>query len=1009
MPIGTVLIQETKAPEGYFINDTVYLVKVLESGADEEIINTYNAPVTPEQVYTGSISINKTTVTGLDKHTVPEDGAKFEVYLKSAGSYAAAAETDRALLVTDDTGYAAAADLPYGTYTVHQVSGWEGNKLYPDFDVTISADGQSYHFALNNERFYAFVMLKKVDATTGQQIPVSGVGFQLKDPTGQTVSDLDGVSTWYTDANGILRLPVELEYGKRYSLLELSAPHGYVIDRNPLYFDLVPENSTVENDQNVILVEKANTPQMGTITVKKTGEYYASVTETDGKYQPVYRVGGLAGAEFQVTAAEDTYTPDGTLRYRKDAVVATLVTADDGTAVTDPLYLGKYTVTETKAPHGMILNSASQGVELTYAGQNVEITETATGFYNERQKIEIDLKKVMEKDEIFGVGNGNEITSVTFGLYAAEDITAADGRRIPADGLIETVTCDNTGYAAFRTDLPVDAKTYVKEISTDSHYILSDAKYPVDCDYAGQNTATVQITVNGGKEISNELIYGTIKGNKVNRETGEEIAGALFGLFHADETDFTAANALLTAESNEDGVFLFQNVVYGSYVVRELRPAAGYLEHETAYDASINTDGAIDEITVVNDLIPEIGTTATIDGEKEVCATEVFTLTDTVEYKHLVPGKEYTVKGILMDKATGEPYLANGEQVTSEVTFTPEAPTGSIDVLYTFDAKLIKADTEIVVFESLYSDSKELTVHADLEDADQTVTIVVPEIKTEASAGGKKKITIGGDITIEDTVSYHNLTPGKAYVVRGTLMDKATGEPITVDDAPVVGETTFTPESRDGDVKVTYTFPSSVIVESTDIVVFERLYREDVAIAVHTDLEDEGQTVTVLVPRIKTMATVNGKKAVTTSGKVTIEDVVSYTNLIPGTEYTVKGVLMDQRTGKPFEARNVVVTAETTFVPEESEGTVEVVFAFDVRRSSKLVVFEELYGGEYLLASHTDLADEDQTVQIRVPRHVESSGTGDKGVTMAVITAQAAVFGCLLLRKKRSKFNFVSR
>ena len=289
-------------------------------------------------------------------------------------------------------------------------------------------------------------------------------------------------------------------------------------------------------------------------------------------------------------------------------------------------------------------------------------------------------------------------------------------------------------------------------------------------EYAGQEVATVHIAVNDGNEIPNELIYGTIKGYKVNRETGDKISGAVFGLFRADETSFVEQNALLTAESDKDGIFTFEKVPYGSYIVYELRSAAGYLENETVYPVTVDEDGSVVEIIAVNDLIPEIGTTASIDGEKEVCATEVFTLTDTVEYKHLVPGKEYTVKGILMDRATGEPFLQNGEQITSEVTFVPEAPSGSVEVLFTFDAKLIKADTNIVVFESLYSDSKELTVHADIKDEAQTVTVIVPEIKTEASTDGKKETTIGGEITVEDIVSYHNLTPGKEYVVKGTLI-----------------------------------------------------------------------------------------------------------------------------------------------------------------------------------------------------------------------------------------------
>ena len=229
-----------------------------------------------------------------------------------------------------------------------------------------------------------------------------------------------------------------------------------------MYFDITEDNSTEENAVTVVIVEKENAPQMGVINVEKTGEYLASVVDTKDSKRLVYAVGGLAGSEYTVTAAEDIYTPDGTLRYSKEEVVATLVTKDDGKAVTEPLFLGRYHVVETKAPYGMILNPTVQTVELTYAGQEVEITETSTGFYNERQKVEIDLNKVMEQNEVFGVGSNGEITSVNFGLFAAEEIVAADGSSIPAGWVLEVVECDENGYAAFSTDLPVGAKTYVQ-------------------------------------------------------------------------------------------------------------------------------------------------------------------------------------------------------------------------------------------------------------------------------------------------------------------------------------------------------------------------------------------------------------------------------------------------------------------------------------------------------------------------------------------------------------------
>lgn len=654
-------IKELDSSEGYLVTPGNEQIGVDPKNYTAE----YNSEAMKqfEQVKKGNIAIIKHTDDGQTQIETPEEGAEFAVYLKSAGSYENAKDSERDYLICDENGFAQTKDLPYGRYTVQQIKGWEGRELLKPFDVFVSENGETYRYLINNAEFFSYVKVVKVDSTTGKTIPASGIGFHIYDPSGNqiqmtfTYPTVTTIDTFYTDGDGMLITPEKLEYGKGYSLVEVSAPYGYVLNSDPVYFDITEDNSTEENAVTVVVVTKENAPQMGVITVEKTGEYLASVIDTKDSKRLVYEVGGLAGAEYTVTAAEDIYTLDGTLRYSKDEVVAVLVTKEDGKAVTEPLFLGRFHVVETKAPYGMILNPTVQTVELTYAGQEVEITETSTSFYNERQKVEIDLNKVMEQNEVFGVGNNDEITSVNFGLFAAEEIVAADGSSIPAGWVLEVVECNENGYASFSTDLPVSAKTYVKEISTDSHYILSDKEYPVVFEYAGQEVATVHITVNDGKDIPNELIYGTINGYKVNRETGEKISGALFGLFRADETSFTEDNALLTSESGEDGIFIFENVVYGSYTVRELRPAAGYLENETVYPVTVDEDGDVVEITVVNDLIPEIGTTAAIDDEKEVCATEVFTLTDTVEYKHLVPGKEYTIKGILMDKATGEPFL----------------------------------------------------------------------------------------------------------------------------------------------------------------------------------------------------------------------------------------------------------------------------------------------------------------------------------------------------------------
>ena len=318
-----------------------------------------------------------------------------------------------------------------------------------------------------------------------------------------------------------------------------------------------------------------------------------------------------------------------------------------------------------------------------------------------------------------------------------------------------------------------------------------------------------------------------------------------------DTTELTEKNAVLTAVTDESGIFTFTNVPYGEYIIKELKPADGYLDNEDIFKVTISTHEQMIELTPINDRTPELKTTATVDGNKEVNATEVFTLTDTVEYKHLVPGKEYVLKGVLMNKATGKALELDGKEITSEVKFTPEQPSGTVDVLFTFDSKFIKTETQIIAFEYLYKDGKELTTHTDIEDEGQTVTVKIPSIKTTAKVNGKKKATAKGKLSITDTVSYENLTPGKEYDVKGILMDKKTGKPFKVKGKEITSTVKFVPDKANGKVEVTFTFDGSAIKKDTDLVVFETLYRDGVELTAHTDIDDKGQTVTIKVPELE--------------------------------------------------------------------------------------------------------------------------------------------------------------
>ena len=614
-------VREIDPSTGYLLNDTVYEVGASPTLYEVEL-NTTENQVTETVIY-GNIQLVKHTddldpdVSG-DENTDepnegvierPEAGAVFEVYLKAAGSYDAAKESERDLLTTDGDGFTSSKMLPYGHYTVHQISGEEGKAFIPDFTVFISSNGQTYSYILNNRTITARLRVEKCDAETGNIIPMTGTGFQIKDlSTGEFVTqdiyypNPETLDTFYVSDEGWLMLPEPLHTGD-YELYEVAAPYGYVLSSEPVPF-------TIDGSEAVVTVTQYNMPQKGQLTITKTGEVFASVQENDGLYQPVYEVMGLPGAVYDVIADEDIYTGDGTLRAAKDTVVETLTTGEDGTAQSGLLYLGRYRLEERQAPEGMVLNTQPEYAELTYAGETVEVTQAAIGLYDERQKVDVTLFKTLETDGLFGLGMNEEYKDISFGLYASADLTALDGSVIPAGGLLEVVSVDPNeagGYgASFASDLPFGSY-YVKERTTNSAYILPDTEYPVVFEYAGQEAALVQILVNEGEVISNDLLRGRVDGVKVgeNPEGGEDVklSGALMGLFRPDTEELTGENALLTVTTAEDGSFSFENIPYGHWIVKEISSPALYTVSPQQHHIYIGVDGQRIEIKVENTLI----------------------------------------------------------------------------------------------------------------------------------------------------------------------------------------------------------------------------------------------------------------------------------------------------------------------------------------------------------------------------------------------------------------------
>ena len=767
---GNYTVQEISPSEGYLLDETVYSV-----GAEAENYFIEHNPISmtvTEDIIKGNISIIKHSDDGTTQIETPEVGAEFEVYLKSSGSYEAAKDSEKDYLVCDENGYAATKMLPYGIYVVHQTKGWESTEYMEDFEVVISENEKEYFYLLNDAVKKSFVKIVKKDAETGNVIPVSGIGFKVWDcANSEYISQkiyypsemiLD---TFYTDESGSLMLPQELAYGD-YELHEVQSAEGYVLDKNPVPF-------TIDGSVETVVVEKTNTAQKGRISVQKTGDIFTTVATASSAYTdencetivnpttytPVFASGNLSGAVFQIIAVEDIVTLDGTIRANAGDVVAEITTDENGYAETDLLYLGKYEVRENTAPDGYVLNAESQFVELTYAGQEIAVRDTVnTSFVNDYQGVEISLSKVMENDELFNIGNSDEYTRVRFGLFAAENITAADGSVIPADGLISEVSLDENMTAKFDTALPF-GKYYVKEIATDEHYVLNGEKYLVNFEYMGQDIQTVSIDCG---QFTNDLKRGKIEGIKVS-ESDEPLENALFGLFYTDCTEFTEENAIMTAKSDKQGKFEFTEIPYGEYIVCEIEAPTGYILSDESYPVTISEDGEIIEITAVNKPITIEISKQDIYGNELVGAkmqldnsdgkvVEKWTSDGTNHVVTELPAGDYTLKEIA---------APDGYVIATDIRFTVDV-YGKITV-ENVDATAVSENgnplivmvddtTKVKISKRDITTDKELA-GATLQIIDEDGNVATEWVSTDEAHFIEGKLIAGKEYTLRETIA----------------------------------------------------------------------------------------------------------------------------------------------------------------------------------------------------------------------------------------------------------------
>lgn len=862
-------------------------------------------------------------------------------------------------MTTNAEGKAVSENIPYGTYWLKEIEAPEGFALNPNWSEKITLNAESAVVTVTDipQNDPINVVLRKQDAeaagnSSQGDASLQGAEFTVKYYKGHYDSDpkmqgIEAARSWvlktdeqgicklldsykvsgddfYKDSNGYETFPLGT-----VTIQETKAPSGYLIDAQIFVRQIKGEGTMEPVDvyNEIIVSEKII---RGGVSIEKW--------DFETKNKVPQGSATLAGAEFTITnQSAKAVTVDGK-SYEKGKEIMSIKTDEEGIASTknDILPYGEYEISETKAPMGYLPEgeNLTQKFSIRENGKIVELNTEDTAAQNRVKRGDLQLVKAED-------GTLHRMAHVKF-----------------------TITSKTTGEShPFVTD-------------ENGYYSTSSSWNPHT-----QNT-------NRGEASEDGIWFGT------------------------------------SQPDDEQGA-----LIYDTYTIEEQECEANKGHKLIKFDVAIKRDNVtVDLGTITDDLLPvvSIHTTASVKDTmgNDAYAVDNVTITDEVFYSNLTQGEEYTLKGILMDKSTGKALLIEGKEITSEKTFTASKETGSIGVEFTFDGRGLDGK-EVVVFEKLYWKEAEIASHEDLEDEDQTILFHNPEIKTTASdkeTGDHYSYAVD-QVTIIDKVSYQNLIPGKEYTVKGTLMDKETGETLLIGGKPVTAEKTFLAGKKDGSVELEFTFDASEL-KGKETVAFEKLFYEEKEIAVHEDLNDKNQTVKFQSPEIKTAASdkTTGTKEGIAKKEVTIIDNVEYKNLIPGKEYTVKGILMEKETGKPLLIDGKEVMAEKTFTAKNEAGSIELEFTFDGSELSEeeIVVFERLFYNGREIAAHEDIEDMGQTVTLHKEKTVTITSkkpgtttstskpvkTGDASqialyVGLAVLSVSGILVSVILKKRKK--------
>lgn len=988
LPLGTAIIKEIKAPQGYnlpqpFGMDQVF-VRQITSDGNLDVVHSYNAPEVAEPIMRSDVEFTKAASD--DSHSLA--GVPFKITSKTT--------TESHVIVTDENGKASTK------------ASW--NKHTQD------TNGNDWIMSEDAEGIQGFVA-KLLDAAKVLD-PTCGVWFgQYTDGDETKITDPD-------DERGAL--PYD-----EYTLEELPC------DANAGY-QLIKKDFTVSRDNTF---NADNTVNLGTLTDQDVSITTQAYDKADGDQEVVaepdvtvidkiscdnlqkgteYIINGTlmdkATGKPYVDAAGNEVHGSVTFTAKSQEQDAYVEFSFDGSNLTDSTELVVFEDLATTDNPDRIL---ADHKELSDQGQTVTVkppvigTIATDGIDNDKQVVKDTEMIVTDTVAYYGLTPGKQYmlkgelmdkaTGAVLKDAAGNPVTAE--KQFTPNATAGTVEIQFTFDGSnLKKDQNLVAFEHVltkdKEIAT--HAEINDI--PQTVTVIKPSIKTTAKSSQAGHENSDNVVRDTTATVKDTVEYKNLVPGKEYTLI-GKMMDKATGTTLLKADGTEaTGKATFTpETANGTATVEITFDCADLDDHslvafEKLYrgETTIASHEDIDDVdqTVKVDT-PLVETTATSsqaghDGDKNIVRDTEATLTDTVEYKGLVTGKEYTFTGTVIDKVTGKALLnADGSEVTASKTIKAADTYGTVELEFTLNCASLDGH-ELVVFEKIYQDGKEIGSHEDLNDGDQTVTVISPELATTAIDGidGDKNVVKDPEAEVTDTVEYKGLVTGKEYKITGTIMDKATGNPY-IDPSTgkeITGETTFTPDDTYGTVDVKFAFDASQLDENSQLVVFEKISRNGEEIGGHEDIDDEAQAVSIVVPEIHTNAAdgLDGDKEVIADHKATVVDTVSYENLVPGKEYKVSGTLMVKETGEALlDADGNPITASTTFTPEKPEGSVDVVFEFDadLLAGKKLVAFEKLYRNQIEITVHEDIDDEDQTTTV-VPPQIGTTATdtadGDK-------------------------------